>query len=138
MTIDYCWKWHRPLQIAMTVTNGIDHYKWQRPLQMASTVTNGNDRYKWHRPLQMTTTVTNGIDRYKWQRSFQMASTVTNGNDRLQKRKLQQRKKEEKDTVEPRFNELLTDRGNAFVLSRVREFENLDIPNLHENNQNVR
>ena len=67
-----------------------------------------------------------------------MASTVTNGNDRLQKRKLQQRKKEEKDTVEPRFNELLTDRGNAFVLSRVREIENLDIPNLHENNQNVR
>ena len=40
--------------------------------------------------------------------------------------------------MEPRFNELPRDRGNAFVISRVRQIENLDITNLHESNQNVR
>ena len=38
-------------------------------------------------------------------------------------------------TVEPRFNELPRNRGNAFVISRVRKIENLDKPNLHENNK---
>ena len=41
-------------------------------------------------------------------------------------------------TVEPRFNEVLRDWGNWFVISRVRYIENLDITNLRKNNQNVR
>ena len=41
-------------------------------------------------------------------------------------------------TVEPRFNEVPSDWGNLFVISRVRYIENLDITNLWKNNQNVR
>ena len=41
-------------------------------------------------------------------------------------------------TVEPRFNEVLRDWGNLFVISRVRYIENLDTTNLWKNNQNVR
>ena len=40
-------------------------------------------------------------------------------------------------TVEPRFNEVIGDRPNLFVKSRVRYIENLDITNLRGNNQNV-
>ena len=40
-------------------------------------------------------------------------------------------------TVEPRFNEVIGDRPNLFVKSRVRYIENLDTTNLRGNNQNV-
>ena len=43
-----------------------------------------------------------------------------------------------RNTVEPRFNEVAGDRPNLFVKSRVRYIENLDITNLRENDQNVR
>ena len=41
-------------------------------------------------------------------------------------------------TVETRFNEVPRDRGNLFVISRVRYIENLDLTNFRENNQNIR
>ena len=41
-------------------------------------------------------------------------------------------------SVEPRFNEVLRDWGNSFVISRVRYIETLDITNLWEKNQSVR
>ena len=40
-------------------------------------------------------------------------------------------------TVEPRFNKVLRDWENLFVISRVRHIENLDLMNLRKNN-NVR
>ena len=40
--------------------------------------------------------------------------------------------------MEPRFNAVLRDWANWFVISRVRYIENLDITNFLGNNQSVR
>ena len=41
-------------------------------------------------------------------------------------------------TVEPRFNEVPTDRGNLLIKSRVRYIEHLHLTNFRENHQNIR
>ena len=41
-------------------------------------------------------------------------------------------------TVEPRFNEVLRDWGNFFIISRVRYIENLYLTSFLKNNQGAR